>query len=152
MFQTERVSFVCLIKKKKKSDVVNNALNAEWAAAIIIYSYIVGSGETTKQLSHYYTFSINLRKWFWQEIDMIAALPRRVLLKQTHKASIYIRFGLSIKFKSIKFTGEKISSMNEYKMIMTYIVFVLCFNCFGFLLNQFWSVFYVDWRSVNLRF
>lgn len=83
---------------------------------------------------------------------MIAALPRRVLLKQTHKASIYIRFGLSIKFKSIKFTGEKISSMYEYKMIMTYIVFVLCFNCFGFLLNQFWSVFYVDWRSVNLRF
>lgn len=84
------------------------------------YSYIVDSGETTKQLSHYYTFSINLRKWFWQEIDMIAALPRRVLLKQTHKASIYIRFGLSIKFKSIKFTGEKISSMYEYKMIMTY--------------------------------
>lgn len=36
LFQTERVSFVCLIKKKKKSDVVNSALNAEWAAAIII--------------------------------------------------------------------------------------------------------------------
>lgn len=52
-----------------------------------------------------------------------------------YKVLIYIWFGFLIKFKLIKFIGEKISLMYEYKMIMIYIVFVLCFNCFGFLLN-----------------
>lgn len=98
--------------KEKKIGGCERCLKCWMGNSNHYYSYIVDSGESTKQLSHYYTFSINWRKWFWQEIDMIAALPRRVSLKQTHNASIFIRSGLSIKFKSIKFTGEKISLMN----------------------------------------
>lgn len=109
---SDRTCILCLIEKKKKIGGCERCLKCWMGNSNHYYSYIVDSGESTKQLSHYYTFSINWRKWFWQEIDMIAALPRRVSLKQTHNASIFIRSGLSIKFKSIKFTGEKISLMN----------------------------------------
>lgn len=39
-----------------------------------------------------------------------------------YKVLIYIWFGFLIKFKLIKFIGEKISLMYEYKMIMIYSV------------------------------